>query len=545
MISTSGISVSFGGAPLFDDVNVKFVPGNCYGLIGANGAGKSTFMKVLAGDLEPTNGSVHVTSGQRVAKLEQDQFKYDELTVIDTVMMGHPRLFAVSKEREVLYSKPDFNEDDGARASDLEMEFADMNGYEAESDVSTLLSGLGVPQALHHKTMGDLEGGEKVRVLLAQALFGKPDILLLDEPTNNLDVHTITWLEQYLQRQETLIIVISHDRHFLNNVCTHIADIDFRKIRIYAGNYDFWFLAAQLGLKQKRDDAKKTTDKVKELKSFIERFSSNASKAKQATSRKKLLDSLTIDDLPISTRKYPHIVFKSERTCGKAILTVSNLTKTIDGEKVLDDLSFTMQQGDRIAFVGHDGRAVSTLFEILCNEVKPDSGTAEWGGTITPGYFPRENEEFFKDNDMNLIEWLRQFIKDQHEENVRGFLGRMLFSGDDTQKSVKVLSGGERVRCMLSRVMQQGANALVFDEPTNHLDLESITALNNAMRDFDKDNVILFKSHDRELVNTVANRILEITPGGLMDRYMTFDEYAENEEVNAERTKLYGHDVSL
>ncbi|MEZ4459085.1 MAG: ATP-binding cassette domain-containing protein [bacterium] len=545
MISTSGISVNFGGTPLFEDVNIKFVPGNCYGLIGANGAGKSTFLKVLSGDLESSAGVVNITPGQRIGKLEQDQFKYDAYTVIDTVMMGFPELYKISKAREVLYSKPDFTEEDGALASELEMKFADINGYEAEADVSTLLAGLGVPQELHYKMMSELEGGEKVRVLLAQALFGKPDILLLDEPTNNLDVHTVSWLEEYLQRQESLVIVISHDRHFLNNVCTHIADIDFRKIKIYVGNYDFWFQAAQLALQQRRDEAKKSADKAKDLKAFIERFSSNASKAKQATSRRKLLDQLTLDDLPISTRKYPHIVFKCERNCGKAILTVKNLSKTIDGEKVIENLSFTVHQGDRIALVGQDGRAKSTLFEILCNGMKPDSGTVEWGSTITVGYFPKENDEFFKDCNLNLIDWLRQYTKDQTEEHVRSFLGRMLFSGEDTQKPAKVLSGGERVRCMLSRIMQQGANALVLDEPTNHLDLESITALNNALRDFHADNVVLFTSHDRELVNTVANRIFEMTPNGLMDRYLTFDEYIASEQVNEERAKLYGHEVSL
>jgi ATPase subunit of ABC transporter with duplicated ATPase domains len=393
--------------------------------------------------------------------------------------------------------------------------------------------------------MAELEGGEKVRVLLAQALFGKPDILLLDEPTNNLDVHTISWLEDYLQRLETLVIVISHDRHFLNNVCTHIADIDFRKIKIYVGNYDFWFQASQLALQQRRDEAKKASDKAKDLKAFIERFSSNASKAKQATSRRKLLDQLTLDDLPISTRKYPHIVFKSDRPCGKAIVTVKNLSKTIDGEKILNNVSFTVHQGDRIAFVGHDGRAKTALFEILCNDMQPDSGTVEWGSTITPGYFPKENDAFFKDCNLNLIDWLRQYTKDQTEEHVRSFLGRMLFSGEDTQKPAKVLSGGERVRCMLSRIMQQRANVLVLDEPTNHLDLESITSLNNAMRDFEKDNAILFTSHDRELVNTVANRIMEIAPKGLVDRYLTFDEYIVNEQVNEERRKAYGEEVAL
>jgi ATPase subunit of ABC transporter with duplicated ATPase domains len=536
--------VNFGGTPLFEDVSVKFVPGNCYGLIGANGAGKSTFLKVLSGDLEPSAGEVHIPGDLRLAKLEQDQFKFDDMKVIDAVLVGHPKLYEVHREREELYAKPDFDEKDGVRAGELEMAYADLNGYEAESEVSILLTGLGVNQELHEKRMGELESGDKVRVLLAQALFGKPDILLLDEPTNNLDVHTVAWLEDYIQGLNSLVIVVSHDRHFLNNVCTHIADIDFRRVRVYAGNYDFWIQASELALRQRRDAQKKAADKAKDLKAFIQRFSSNASKAKQATSRKKLLDELTLDDLPISTRKYPHIVFKPERPQGRMILTVDSVSKTIDGEKLLDDVSFTLQPDDRIAFVGLDGRATSALFDIIAGVTEPDSGSIEWGRTMTQAYFPRENEEFFDGVELNIIDWLRQFTDKKDEEFVRGFLGKMLFTGEDTLKPVNVLSGGERVRCMLSRMMQSGANALIFDDPTNHLDLESITALNNALAQV-QDSVILFASHDRELVNTVANRIIEITPRGLIDHLMTFDQYLESQKVADQRRELYGREVQL
>ena len=536
--------VNFGGTPLFEDVSVKFVPGNCYGLIGANGAGKSTFLKVLSGELEPSAGEVVIPGGHRLAKLEQDQFKFDDFIALDAVMYGHPRLYEVHKEREAIYMKPDFNEEDGARAAELEMEFADMNGYEAESEVATLLTGLGVAQELHSKRMGELEGGDKVRVLLAQALFGNPDILLLDEPTNHLDVHTVAWLEDYISRLKTLVIVVSHDRHFLNNVCTHIADIDFRQVRVYAGNYDFWVQASELALQQRRDERKKAADKAKELKTFIERFSSNASKAKQATSRKKLLAELTLDDLPSSTRKYPHIVFRPERAPGRLILTVDNLSKTVDGEKVLDAVSFTLQPGDRVAFVGQDGRPKSALFDILAGVTEPDSGTVEWGSTMSPAYFPRENEAFFDGVDLNLIDWLRQFTVNKHEEDVRSFLGKMLFTGEDSLKPVKVLSGGERVRCMLSRMMQTGANALILDEPTNHLDLESITSLNKALQAADE-TVVLLASHDRELVDTVANRIIEITPRGVIDHLMNFEEYLASERVLSQRREMYGHEVAL
>lgn len=539
MITTHEVMMNFSGTPLFEDVNVKFVPGNCYGLIGANGAGKSTFMKLLSGALEPNSGSIEIPPGLRIATLEQEQTAYDDQTAADTVMLGHKKLYEVHKRREALYAKPDFNEADGAEAADLEGVYADMNGYESESEVASLLASLGIAQSLHSKLMGDLDASDKVRVLLAQAIFGTPDILLLDEPTNHLDVATVAWLEDYLARLETLVIVISHDRHFLNNVCTHIADIDFKRIRAYVGNYDFWYYASKLAEDQRRDKQKKDADKAKDLKKFIERFSSNASKAKQATSRRKLLDKLTIEDLPRSTRKYPHIVFKSERSCGKVVIRVEGISKSIDGEKVLNDISFVVNRGDRIAFVGADSRAKTTLFRILSDELKADEGEVTIGETITTGYFPSENESYFDGVELNLVDWLRQFSSDEHEEYIRGFLGRMLFSGEDTQKRAKVLSGGERVRCMLSRMMQVGANVLIMDEPTNHLDLESITALNEGMSGFDPDNVILFSSHDHELVNTVANRIIEIGPNGMVDYMTTYDEYIANERITAERKKLY------
>jgi len=545
MISTSNLTVDFTGEPLFEDVNVKFLPGNCYGLIGANGAGKSTLLKVLSGELESSSGQVHIPGDLRLATLEQDQFVYDDSTAIDTVLRGHARLFELRNARETLYAKVDFSEEDGALAAELEAEFADINGYEAEAEVSTLLAGLGLPQERHGKLMAELEGGEKVRVLLAQALFGHPDILLLDEPTNHLDVHTVAWLEDYLVRLDTLVIVVSHDRHFLNNVCTHIADIDFRQVRVYVGNYDFWYQASQLALEQRRALQKKSSQKAADLKTFIARFSSNASKARQATSRKKLLEKLTLDDLPVSTRKYPHIVFKAERTCGKSVLRVENLTRMLDGEPIFENISFNLMRGDRLAFVGPDGRATAALFEVLAGEAKADRGKVEWGSTLKVGYYPRENDQFFKGVELDLIDWLRQFTQDQHEEYVRGFLGRMLFTGDDTLKQARVLSGGERVRCMLSRMMQVGANALILDEPTNHLDLESITALNNGLAAFDSENVIIFSSHDRELVGTVSNRIMELTPGGLIDQRLDFDQYISSATVSAERERLYGGMAAL
>jgi len=545
MISANNISLAYGKRVIFKDVNIKFVPGNCYGLIGANGAGKSTFLKILAGLSEADSGTVSVGPRERIAFLKQDQFAFDEYTVFNTVIMGHSRLYEVMTAREAIYAKAEFTEEDGIRSAELESEFAEMNGYEAESEAAVLLNGLGVPEELRHKQMKELEGGDKVRVLLAQALFGNPDILLLDEPTNHLDLKTINWLEEFLARFNNTVIVVSHDRHFLNQVCTHMADIDFGRIQVYVGNYDFWYQASQLNLKQKQDENRKVTDKANELKEFIQRFSSNASKAKQATSRKKLLEKLTIEEMPVSSRKYPHVVFKPERPCGDIILEISGLSKTVDGVQVFKDLDLNVRKGDKIAFVGGNGLAKTTLFQILAGELEPDAGTFRWGVTITSSYFPKENGSYF-DNDLNLIEWLGQYSPPTEGETfARGFLGRMLFSGDEATKKTRVLSGGERVRCMLSRMMLSGSNVLILDEPTNHLDLESITALNNGLISFSE--VVLFASHDHEFVNTVANRFVEFTPGGIIDRAMTFEEYLENEEVNRTRDQLCnGHaDLTL
>ncbi len=545
MISTSNISLAYGKRVIFKDVNIKFVPGNCYGLIGANGAGKSTFLKILAGLSEPDSGTVSVGPRERLSFLKQDQFAFDEHTVFNTVIMGNPRLYEVMHEREAIYSKGEFTEQDGIRSAELESEFAEMNGYEAESEAAVLLNGLGIPEELRHKQMKELEGGEKVRVLLAQALFGNPDILLLDEPTNHLDLKTIAWLEDFLSRFNNTVIVVSHDRHFLNQVCTHVADIDFGRIQVYVGNYDFWYQASQLTLKQKQDENRKVADKAAELKEFIQRFSSNASKAKQATSRKKLLEKLTVEEMPVSSRKYPFVVFKPERPCGDVILEISGLSKQIDGVQVFKDLDLVVGKGDKIAFVGGNSLAKTTLFQILAGELEPDAGTFRWGVTITSAYFPKENASYFT-NDLNLIEWLGQFSPPTEGETfARGFLGRMLFSGDEATKKAAVLSGGERVRCMLARMMLLNANALVLDEPTNHLDLESITALNNGLIAFSE--VLLFSSHDHEFVNTLANRIVEFTPGGIIDRRMSFDDYLESADVAAERDRLsQGHcDLTL
>ncbi|BBA68718.1 ABC-F family ATP-binding cassette domain-containing protein [Geobacter sulfurreducens] len=545
MISTSNISLAYGKRVIFKDVNIKFVPGNCYGLIGANGAGKSTFLKILAGLSEPDSGTVSVGPRERISFLKQDQFAFDEHTVFNTVIMGNPRLYEVMHEREAIYAKAEFTEEDGIRSAELESEFAEMDGYEAESEAAVLLNGLGIPEELRHKQMKELEGGEKVRVLLAQALFGNPDVLLLDEPTNHLDLKTIAWLEDFLARFNNTVIVVSHDRHFLNQVCTHVADIDFGRIQVYVGNYDFWYQASQLTLKQKQDESRKIADKAAELKEFIQRFSSNASKAKQATSRKKLLEKLTVEEMPVSSRKYPYVVFKPERPCGDVILEISGLSKEIDGVQVFKDLDLIVGKGDKIAFVGANSLAKTTLFQILAGELEPDAGTFRWGVTITSAYFPKENGSYF-DNDLNLIEWLGQFAPPTEGESfARGFLGRMLFSGDEATKKASVLSGGERVRCMLARMMLLGANALVLDEPTNHLDLESITALNNGLIAFSE--VVLFASHDHEFVNTLANRIVEFTPGGIIDRKMTFDDYLESAEVAEERDRLcQGHcDLTL
>jgi ATPase subunit of ABC transporter with duplicated ATPase domains len=537
MISASNVALSYGKRVIFKDVNIKFTPGNCYGLIGANGSGKSTFLKILSGETEPDKGEIILDARDRVAVLSQDQFAFDEETVFNTVIMGHPRLYELMAEREAIYAKPDFSEEDGIRSAELEGEFAEMNGYEAKSEAAVLLSGLGIPEDLRSKKMKELEAGDKVRVLLAQALFGNPDVLLLDEPTNHLDLKSITWLEEYLFRFPNTVIVVSHDRHFLNQVCTHVADIDFGKIKVYVGNYDFWYQASQMALKQKQDQNRKITEKANDLKEFIQRFSSNASKAKQATSRKKLLEKLTIEDLPISSRKYPHVAFKPERPCGDIILEITGLSKTVDGIPVLNDLTLTVSKGDKIAFVGDNSLAKTTLFQILAGELEPDSGSFRWGVTITPSYFPKENSSYF-DNDLTLVEWLGQYTPvTEGEHFARGFLGKMLFSGDEALKKTNVLSGGERVRCMLSKMMLVGANALILDEPTNHLDLESITALNNGLTAFPE--VVLFTSHDHEFLSTVANRIVEITPRGIIDRVMGFEEYLENGEVAGYREELY------
>ena len=539
MISAANVTLAYGKRVLFKDVNIKFIPGNCYGLIGANGAGKSTLLKILSGEIDPDKGEIIVGPGQRVAVLRQDQFAFDEETVTGAVIMGHRRLYELMAEREAIYAKEEFTEEDGIRSGELEAEFAEMNGYEAEAEAAVLLNGLGIPEELRQKRMKELEAGAKVRVLLAQALFGNPDILLLDEPTNHLDLKSISWLEDFLSRFQNTVIVVSHDRHFLNQVCTHVADIDFGRIRVYVGNYDFWYEASQLHLKQKQDENRRVTDKANELKEFIQRFSSNASKAKQATSRKKLLEKLTVEDMPVSSRKYPYVVFKPERPCGDIILEVKDLSKRIDGAEVLRDFSLTVNKGDKIAFVGSNGLAKTTLFQILAGELQPDSGTFRWGVTIRHAYFPRENGSYFA-NDLNLIEWLGQFAPGEGESFARGFLGRMLFSGEEALKKTRVLSGGERVRCMLAQTMLTGANALILDEPTNHLDLESITALNNGLIAFPE--VVLFSSHDHQFVSTVANRIVEIAPGDIIDRVMAFDEYLENPEVARLRDELYhGH----
>ncbi|MHB8122829.1 MAG: ABC-F family ATP-binding cassette domain-containing protein [Desulfuromonadaceae bacterium] len=545
MIAASNITLSYGKRVLFKDVNIKFTPGNCYGLIGANGAGKSTFLKILAGELDADKGEVIVGPRERIAVLRQDQFAFDDETVFNTVIMGHKRLYDVMTEREAIYSKAEFTEEDGVRSAELEGDFAEMNGYEVESEAAVLLNGLGIPEELRTKQMKELEPGDKVRVLLAQALFGNPDVLLLDEPTNNLDLKSIQWLEEFLFRFPNTVIVVSHDRHFLNQVCTHTADIDFGRIQIYVGNYDFWYHASQLNLKQKQNENRKVSERADELKAFIQRFSSNASKAKQATSRRKLLDKLTLEDMPTSSRKYPHVVFKPERACGDIILEIQGLTKEIDGVKVLNNFDLIVRKDDKIAFVGSNPLARTTLFQILAGELEPDSGSFRWGITINSAYFPKENSQFFE-RELTLIEWLGQYSPPTEGETfARGFLGRMLFSGEEAMKKTTVLSGGEKVRCMLSRMMLTGANVLILDEPTNHLDLESITALNDGLIAFNE--VILFASHDHEFVSTVANRIVEITPGGVIDRTMGFEEYMENEDVSRERDELYhGHaDLNL
>ncbi len=536
MISANNVALAYGKRVIFKDVNIKFIPGNCYGLIGANGSGKSTFLKILAGDLEADSGEITLGPRERLAILRQDQFAFDEETVINTVIMGHEKLFKVMAAREAIYAKADFSEEDGNRCAEMEAEFAEMNGYEAESEAAVLLNGLGIPEELRQKKMKELDGTDKVRVLLAQALFGNPDVLLLDEPTNQLDLQSVAWLEDFLFRFPSTVIVVSHDRHFLNQVCTHVADLDFGRLQVYVGNYNFWYQASQLNLKQKQDENRKLTDKANELKEFIARFSSNASKAKQATSRKKLLEKLNIEDIPVSSRKYPYVAFKPERPCGDVILEIKGLSKSIDGVCILNDLSLTVRKGDKIAFVGGNSLAKTTLFQILAYEMEPDSGSFHWGQTITSSYFPKDNASYFT-ADINLIEWLGQYIPPTEGESFsRGFLGRMLFSGDEALKKISVISGGERVRCMLARMMLTAANVLMLDEPTNHLDMESITALNNGLIAFTE--VVLFSSHDYEFVSTIANRIVEITPQGIIDRIMGFEEYLESEEVGRLRDEL-------
>ncbi|MFD0961452.1 ABC-F family ATP-binding cassette domain-containing protein [Paenibacillus chungangensis] len=537
MISTNGVTLRYGKRALFEDVNIKFTPGNCYGLIGANGAGKSTFLKILSGEIEPNSGEVHMTPGERFAVLKQNHYEYDEFQVLETVIMGHKKLYDVMKEKDALYAKADFTDEDGMRAGELEAEFAEMNGWEAESEAAEMLNGLGITPDMHDKKMAELDGNEKVRVLLAQALFGSPQILLLDEPTNHLDIESIRWLENFLADYEGTVIVVSHDRHFLNTVCTHIADIDFGKIQMYVGNYDFWYESSQLALSLMRSENKKKEDKIKELQAFIQRFSANKSKSKQATSRKKLLDKISLDDIRPSNRKYPFIQFKGEREAGKQLLLVEGLTKTIDGEKVIDNLTITINKGDKVAFVGPNGLPKTTFFQLLMGELEPDAGTYSWGVTTKQAYFPKDNSAYFDGVDLNLVEWLRQYSTDPDETFLRGFLGRMLFSGDEAMKKANVLSGGEKVRCMLSKMMLEGANVFLMDEPTNHLDLESITALNNGL--IETDCTILFTSHDHQFVQTVANRIVEITPGGVIDRMTTYDEYLENKEIQTIRERMY------
>ncbi|KOP66483.1 ABC transporter ATP-binding protein [Bacillus sp. FJAT-18019] len=541
MISTSGVTLRYGKRALFEDVNIKFNPGNCYGLIGANGAGKSTFLKILSGEIEPNQGEVHMTPNERMAVLKQNHYEYDQYPVLETVIMGHGRLYNIMKEKDALYAKSDFSEEDGMRAGELEGEFAELNGWDAEPDAAALLIGLGIPRELHDKKMAELSGNEKVRVLLAQALFGRPHNLLLDEPTNHLDLESIQWLENFLMDYEGTVIVVSHDRHFLNKVCTHIADIDFGKIQLYVGNYDFWYESSKLALELQRDANKKKEEKIKELQAFIQRFSANASKSKQATSRKKQLDKITLEDLRPSNRKYPFLNFKPEREAGKQLLTVDSITKSVEGEKVLDNVNFVVNKGDKIAFVGPNGLPKTTLFQVITGETEAEAGEYSWGVTTTQAYFPKDNSAYFDGVDLNLVEWLRQYSKDQDETFLRGFLGRMLFSGEEALKKASVLSGGEKVRCMLAKMMLNGANVLILDEPTNHLDLESITALNNGLIDFD--GTILFTSHDHQFIQTIANRIIEITPSGIIDRSMSYDEYLESEEIKGLRESMYAVQV--
>ena len=532
MISANNVTLRFGKKALFEDVNIKFTEGNCYGLIGANGAGKSTFLKILSGELETTKGDITMNAGERLSILRQDHFKYNDFTVLDTVIMGNEHLYDVMKEKDAIYAKEDFTDADGERAAVLEGEFAEMNGWEAESDAATLLNGLGVDTEYHYKLMSELEDTLKVKVLLAQALFGNPDVLLLDEPTNHLDLEAIAWLEEFLINFDNTVIVVSHDRYFLNKVCTHIADIDYGKIQLYAGNYDFWYESSQLMIKQMKEANKKKEEKIKELQEFIQRFSANASKSKQATSRKRALEKIQLDEMRPSSRKYPYIDFRPNREIGNEVLTVEGISKTVDGEKILDNISFTIGREDKVAFVGPNTLATTMLFKIITGEEEPDEGTYKWGITTSQGYFPKDNTKEF-DNDMTIVEWLTQFSEEKDATYVRGFLGRMLFAGDDGVKKVKVLSGGEKVRCLLSKMMIMGSNVLVLDEPTNHLDMESITALNNGLIKFS--GVVLFSSQDHQFIQTTENRIMEITATGLIDKMTTYDEYLESDELARKR----------
>jgi len=538
LISTSNLSVQFGGRKLFDEVNIKFTEGNCYGIIGPNGAGKSTFLKVLTGELDSTSGEVIVEKNKRLSFLKQDHFAYEDEEVLNVVMMGHAKLYDIMMQKNALYAKTEFTEEDGNLAAELEGEFAELDGWEAETNAEKFLIGLGIPAELHHKLMKELTEPEKVKVLLAQAIFGNPDILLLDEPTNGLDLHAVKWLEDFLMDLEnTTVLVVSHDRHFLNKVCTHIADIDYGKIKMFVGNYDFWYESNQLMQELIRNQNKKMEQKKKELQDFIARFSANASKSKQATSRKKQLEKLQFEDMQVSNRKYPYIEFKPEREAGNNMLKVENLTKTIDGEKILDNISFTINTGDKVVILSKNDIAKTTLFQILAGELEPDSGTVEWGVTTSQSYFPKDNSEFFEDVDLSLIDWLRQFSTDQHEEYVRGFLGRMLFSGEEARKKAKVLSGGEKVRCMLSKMMLSNANVLLLDNPTDHLDLEAITSLNKSLERFD--GTILFTTHDHEFIQTIANKIIEITPKGILEKEMEYDDYLNDETVEARLNEMY------
>lgn len=537
MISTSGVTLQFGKRVLFKDVSIKFTPGNCYGVIGANGAGKSTFLKLLSGDIEPTKGSIDITPGERMSVLKQDHFAFDEYEVLRTVIIGNQHLVDIMDEKDAIYAKPDFSDEDGIRAGELEAEFAELNGWDAESDAAKLLNGLGIGEEYHYQKMSELDPALKVRVLLAQALFGNPDILLLDEPTNHLDLASINWLEDFLAGFENTVIVVSHDRHFLNQVCTHIADVDFGKIQLYVGNYDFWYHSSQLALQLAKDANKKKEEKIKELQTFIARFAANASKSKQATSRKKLLDKITLDDIKPSSRRYPYIAFTPDREAGDQLLLVEGISKTIDGEKVLNNVSFTVRKGDKIAFTGPNSAGKTALFQILMGEMEPDEGSFKWGVTTTQAYLPNDNTEYFEGCELSLTDWLRQYSKDPDESFVRGFLGRMLFSGEESLKQASVISGGEKVRCMLSKMMLSGANVLLMDEPTNHLDLESITALNDGLINFK--GTLLFVSHDHQFVQTIADRIIELTPEGVFDKLTSYDDFLADEDVQARLAKMY------